>query len=103
MVQSQRPLLMPRANGTIVPAPGPPAKIRLELGISVIEVVVVLVFAALFLLGAVSPSNPVDYILGAMFLVWVGMFALVLSRRKRGADRLVQVLCATCEATVRQE
>jgi hypothetical protein len=99
-----RTMLMARANGTFVPAPGPAVEIRVELGVSVIELVVVLLFAAFYLLGALTPGYLAsDLILGAMFLAWVGFFVLVLARWNRGADRLVQILAATCEAAARQE
>lgn len=99
-----RTMLMPRANGTFVAAPGPEVEIRVELGVSVTELVVVLLFAALYLLGALTPGYLAsDLILGAMFLAWVGFFVLVLARWNRGADRLVQILAATCEAAARQE
>jgi hypothetical protein len=89
---------------TFVPAPGHAVEIRVELGVSVIELVVVLLFAAFYLLGALTPGYLAsDLILGAMFLAWVGFFVLVLARWNRGADRLVQILADTCEAAARQE
>ena len=101
---TSRAMLMPRANGTFVPAPGAALTIRVELGVSVIELVVVLLFAAFYLLGALTPGHLAsDVILGAMFLAWVGFFVLVLARWNRGADRLVHILAATCEASARHE
>ncbi|HEY4024845.1 MAG TPA: hypothetical protein VGO86_00330 [Candidatus Dormibacteraeota bacterium] len=64
----------------------------------------VLVFAAFYLLGALTAGHLASaLILGAMFLGWVGSFVLVLARWNRGADRLVQILAATCEAAARLE
>ena len=99
-----RTMLMPRANGTLVPAADHTVEIRVELGVSVIELVVVVLFAAFYLLAALTPGDIVaDLILGAMFLAWVGIFVLVLVRWNHGADRLVQILGATCEAAAQQE
>jgi hypothetical protein len=99
-----RTLLMPRATGTFTQVSGPATEIRVELGVSVIELVVVLFFTALYLFGAVDPDhNSTSLILGAMFLVWIGVFAVVLLRWSRGADRLLQIISVTCEATARQQ
>lgn len=96
--------LVPRANGRFVPVPGPAMEIRVELGVSIIELAVAIFFAAFFLLGALTPGYLTsDLLLGAMFLLWVAWHVLALSRWHRRADRLVQILSSTCEAAVRQE
>jgi hypothetical protein len=97
-------LLMPRANGRFVSVPDPATEIRVELGVSIIELMVVIFFAAFLLLGALTPGYLAsDLILGAIFLFWVAWHGLALLRWNRRADRLVQVLSSTCDAAVQEE
>jgi hypothetical protein len=99
-----RMMLMPRANGTVVRATGSAVEIRVELGVSVVDLVVVPLVAAFLLWGALTPGYlGSDLILAAMFLAWVGFYGLALARWNRRADRLVQILAAICEAAAPSE
>jgi hypothetical protein len=93
-------MLMPRARGTFVPIPSPATEIRVELGVSVAEMVVALIVAGLLLLDAMSSGDVAGGLIrGAVFVFWVAILALILYRWSCGADRLFRILTVACDAT----